>query len=89
MEDLIAIELQTKGRGQAFVAVFDGHGGKEAAQFADRELWPAIRSMEGFNTTDSEAVRKAIFQGFQNTHDKMWSVRCEFLAFGAFRLPFL
>lgn len=75
MEDLIAIELQTKGRGQAFVAVFDGHGGKEAAQFADKELWPAIRSMEGFNTTDSEAVRKAIFQGFQNTHDKMWSVR--------------
>ena len=78
MEDVIGIELQTKGRGQAFVAVFDGHGGKEAAHFADKELWPTIRSLEGFETTDSEAVKKAITRGFQETHNKMRSVRGEF-----------
>ena len=78
MEDVIGIELQTKGRGQAFVAVFDGHGGKEAAHFADKELWPTIRSLEGFETTDSETVKKAITRGFRETHKKMWSVRGEF-----------
>ena len=49
MEDVIGIEMQTKVRGQAFVAVFDRHGGKEAAHFADKELWPTIRSLEGFS----------------------------------------
>ena len=49
-----------------------------AAQFADKELWQTIRSFEGFETTDSEAVKKAIARGFREMHNKMWSVRGEF-----------
>ena len=78
MEDVVGLEMQKKGLGQLFMAVFDGHGGKEAAHFADKELWPTIRSLEGFETTDSEAVKKAITRGFRETHNKMWSVRGEF-----------
>ena len=34
MEDVLAIVLEFGERGQAFVAVFDGHGGEEAALYA-------------------------------------------------------
>ena len=33
-------------REQAFVSVFDGHGGEEAAEYARDELWEMIQSQK-------------------------------------------
>lgn len=75
MEDVLAIELESGERGQAFVAILDGHGGKEAAVYAKEHLWNNIKSVEGFDTSDSEKVKKAITEGFKKTHQDMWTVR--------------
>ena len=77
MEDVLAIELETGERGQAFVGILDGHGGKEAALYAKEHLWDNIKSFQGFHTSDSEQVKKAIAEGFKKTHQDMWTVRGE------------
>lgn len=75
MEDVLAIELESGERGQAFVAVLDGHGGKEAALYAKDHLWENIKATEGFDTSESEKVKAAIVEGFKKTHQDMWTVR--------------
>ena len=40
-------------RAQAFVGVFDGHGGKEAALYARERLWDLIHK---FRTTERQQV---------------------------------
>lgn len=77
MEDVLAIELESGERGQAFVAILDGHGGKEAALYAKDHLWDNIKSFEGFDTSESEKVKDAIVEGFKKTHQDMWTVRGE------------
>ena len=77
MEDVFAIELESGERGQAFVAIFDGHGGKEAALYAKYHLWENIKSFAGFDTAESVKVKEAIIEGFKKTHQDMWSVRGE------------
>ena len=42
MEDYIVLKSETETKGQAFFAVFDGHGGKEAAKYARDNLWASI-----------------------------------------------
>lgn len=52
MEDYLAVKLCPNEelckspdlREQAFVGVFDGHGGKEAAKFARERLWDIIQT---------------------------------------------
>lgn len=75
MEDVLAIVLEFGERGQAFVAVFDGHGGEEAALYAKDHLWDNIKATEGFDTSESEKVKAAIVEGFKKTHQDMWTVR--------------
>lgn len=77
MEDVLAIELETGERGQAFVGILDGHGGKEAALYAKERLWDNIKSFQGFHTSESERVKEAIVEGFKKTHSDMWTVRGE------------
>ena len=78
MEDIIGIGLQMKGRGQVFVAVFDGHGGKEAAHFAYDELWPAICSLDGFHRDDGEEEKKASAGIQQHTYQNEGRTRLDF-----------
>ena len=73
MEDYIFFKKDS----QAFMAVFDGHGGEEAAEYARDNLWNAIKQMDGFDTNDSMKVIKAIEDGFVHTHEAMWKVRGE------------
>ena len=75
MEDVLGIQLDSTDRGQAFVGVFDGHGGKEAAMYANKTLWNNIKSREGFNTTNGTLVKEAIIEGFKVTHKNMWGER--------------
>ncbi|XP_039612674.1 protein phosphatase, Mg2+/Mn2+ dependent, 1Da [Polypterus senegalus] len=62
----------TRQRSVAFFAVFDGHGGLEAAQFARDHLWMFIKKQRGFWSSDTEEVCAAIRKGFIACHHAMW-----------------
>ena len=57
---------------QAFFAIFDGHGGRDAAVFAQEHLWDIIKRQKGFYSNDKVRVTKAIKDGFMKTHRAMW-----------------
>lgn len=38
-------------RTQSFLAVFDGHGGEEVADYACTNLWTNIKSSKGFDSS--------------------------------------
>lgn len=59
-------------RSVAFFAVFDGHGGREAALFARDHLWEFIKKQRGFWSKDYEEVCAAIRKGFVACHHAMW-----------------
>ena len=59
-------------RSVAFFAVFDGHGGREAAQFARDNLWEFIKKQRGFWSKCEEEVCSAIRKGFVACHHAMW-----------------
>ncbi|KAM3934167.1 protein phosphatase 1D [Leptodactylus fuscus] len=60
------------GQCVGFFAVFDGHGGREAAHFARDHLWGFIRKQKGFMSRDPEEVCAAIRKGFIACHHAMW-----------------
>ncbi|XP_075051416.1 protein phosphatase 1D [Mixophyes fleayi] len=60
------------GQSVGFFAVFDGHGGREAAHFARDHLWGFIRKQKGFMSRDPEEVCTAIRKGFVACHHAMW-----------------
>ncbi|KAK7882236.1 hypothetical protein WMY93_028410 [Mugilogobius chulae] len=59
-------------RSVAFFAVFDGHGGAEAAQFARDHLWDFIKKQRGFWSSCDQEVCAAIRKGFVACHHAMW-----------------
>ncbi|XP_017277485.1 protein phosphatase, Mg2+/Mn2+ dependent, 1Da isoform X2 [Kryptolebias marmoratus] len=59
-------------RSVAFFAVFDGHGGREAAQFARDYLWDFIKKQRGFWSSCDREVCSAIHKGFVACHHAMW-----------------
>ncbi|KAB0357117.1 hypothetical protein FD755_020640 [Muntiacus reevesi] len=56
----------------AFFAVCDGHGGREAAQFAREHLWGFIKKQRGFTSSEPAKVCAAIRKGFLACHLAMW-----------------
>ena len=69
MEDVMRVIFDAE---QAFFAVFDGHGGKEAAVFAKDFLCANIKKQKGFYSDDATLVMNAIKDGFLATHLDMW-----------------
>lgn len=59
-------------RSVAFFAVFDGHGGREAAMFARDHLWDFLKKQRGFWSKDYRKVCSAIRKGFIACHHAMW-----------------
>ncbi|KAK1785994.1 hypothetical protein P4O66_017746, partial [Electrophorus voltai] len=59
-------------RAVAFYAVFDGHGGPDAACYAREHLWDLIKKQRGFWSRDDEEVCTAIRKGFIACHHAMW-----------------
>ena len=49
---------------QVCVGLFDGHGGREAAEYAADHLWTNIQS-EGCDLHESDTAKKAPVQSFQ------------------------
>ena len=82
MEDVIHVKFKyddnSDGRSDnshleyAFIAVYDGHGGAEAAKFAKKHLHDEIVKIKGFWSNDDDQVLKAIKEGFLATHKMMW-----------------
>lgn len=78
MEDVTSVQFErAKGDKKiveyAAFAVFDGHGGKEAAHFARDNILGNIKSQKGFFSKDVECVKIAIRDGFIATHYQMWN----------------
>jgi len=56
----------------SYFGIFDGHGGKEAAQFAKENLYWKIIESDEFWCDDENKVLKAIHDGFVKCHIDMW-----------------
>ena len=56
----------------AFFAVFDGHGGREAAHFASEHLWDLLKRQRGFWSREHGEVCAALRKGFVACHHAMW-----------------
>lgn len=74
MEDIAQVERENDTVKGTFFAIFDGHGGKNAAKYAKKNLWKILRSSEDFASDDPEKVKEAIRQAFLTTHSNMWNV---------------
>ncbi len=86
MEDYVAVNLAPSEasfneigylREQAFIGVFDGHGGKKAAKWARERLWEVIQKQPKFKSPDLKCVRESVIEGFMALHKEMEPLRCE------------
>lgn len=78
MEDYM---LAVTDKEDCFMAIYDGHGGYEAAKYAHDNLWPTIKLEQGFYSHQSQVVCNAIKNGFVATHESMWNVRGVFICY--------
>jgi len=62
-----------------YFAVFDGHGGSDAAYFAQHNLLGEITKQTGFWSQDRRSVSNSITEGFISTTKAMWNVFGEWL----------
>ena len=60
MEDSLKCEVNLP-QGESLFAVFDGHGGKEVAEFCSREIVSILTSLESYRSKDYEAALRACF----------------------------
>ncbi|XP_029925128.1 protein phosphatase 1D-like [Myripristis murdjan] len=68
----VAEHIVDTRRSVAFFAVFDGHGGREAAHFARDHLWDLLKRQRGFWSKDHSEVCAALRKGFIACHHAMW-----------------
>ncbi|TRY81457.1 hypothetical protein DNTS_008164 [Danionella cerebrum] len=61
-------------RAAAMFAVFDGHGGPDAARYARDHLWDHIKKQRGFWSEDDDEVCAALRKGFVSCHHAMWKI---------------
>jgi serine/threonine protein phosphatase PrpC len=59
MEDEIFIAGQLKGKDTDYLAVFDGHGGKDAAIFASKHLHTSLAERLDSGAPPEESLREA------------------------------
>jgi hypothetical protein len=86
LEDAYAIALQRVNSADkaspislAYFGIFDGHGGKEAAEFARQHLCQHILEQDEFwshtehDEQDDQSILSAIRKGFLACHNDMWN----------------
>ncbi len=82
LEDTYAIALQRLNPSDkespislAYFGIFDGHGGKEAAEFARQHLCQHILEQDEFwsENSDDKQILSAIRKGFLSCHKDMWN----------------
>lgn len=55
-----------------FIGMFDGHGGVQAAEYAQQHLEANIAEQSGFSSEDDNNVLEAFKKGFDTTQRAMW-----------------
>ena len=78
-EDYTAVTIGPQHDSECFFAVFDGHGGHQAASLAGQNLWKTIQKQNDFYSNDPEKVGKAIKRAFVEIHTAMWKERGRFV----------
>lgn len=71
-DEKVTERLVNTRKSVAFFAVFDGHGGREAAHFAREHLWDLLKRQRGFWSRDHSEVCAALRKGFIACHHAMW-----------------
>ncbi|XP_029030353.1 protein phosphatase 1D-like [Betta splendens] len=71
-DEKVAEHVVDTRKSVAFFAVFDGHGGREAAHFAREHLWDLLKRQRGFWSKDHSEVCAALRKGFIACHHAMW-----------------
>lgn len=71
-DEKVAEHVVNTRKSVAFFAVFDGHGGREAAHFARENLWDLLKRQRGFWSKDHSEVCAALRKGFIACHHAMW-----------------
>ncbi|XP_055300802.1 uncharacterized protein LOC129567687 isoform X2 [Sitodiplosis mosellana] len=77
MEDFFSVAYQQgladeRDFEYAFIGIYDGHGGAEAATFAKEHLINLIVNQKAFWSDDDHDVLRAIREGYIATHYAMW-----------------
>lgn len=83
MEDYLAVKLSPNVelqkfphlRDQAYIGVFDGHGGKEAAKCARERLWDVIQSQPKYRLSDISSIKESLEEAFIELHNEMEPLR--------------
>ena len=60
MEDALKVEKRLR-QGEALFAVFDGHGGREVAQFCALEIVDTLQSLDSYASQDYEEALRECF----------------------------
>jgi len=75
MEDVFSVAYQQTpdetDLEYAFFGIFDGHGGKEAADYAKNHLMDNITKLQNFWSENDDLVLKSIREGFLQTQQEM------------------
>ena len=78
MEDRVQVKYLKPSKEHNFpvlyFAVFDGHGGADAADFAKSNLFNEITHQKSFWSEDINEVVASVKTGFISTHNKMLEV---------------
>ncbi|XP_065915253.1 protein phosphatase 1D-like [Dysidea avara] len=76
-EDFITVEIiREKNRERIdFLALFDGHAGVEAAEYARDNLCQTLKENEDIYSSDPVKVSRAMETAFMKIHEDMWSAR--------------
>ena len=85
MEDYLAVKLSPNEefsnvphlKEQAYIGVFDGHGGKEAAKCARERLWDVIQSQPKYKLADLTSVKESLEEAYVALHSEMEALRGE------------
>ncbi|XP_037936154.1 uncharacterized protein LOC119670108 [Teleopsis dalmanni] len=76
MEDYFSVAYQQSDNAKdleyAFIGIYDGHGGAEAAAFAKQHLMMEIINQKLFWSDSDQDVLRAIREGYVATHYAMW-----------------
>ena len=76
MEDFFSVAYQEseneKDLEYAFIGIYDGHGGAEAAKFARKHLINLIVNQKLFWSDNDDDILRAIREGYIATHYAMW-----------------
>ena len=85
MEDYLAVKLSPNEefvsyphlKEQAYIGVFDGHGGKEAAKCARERLWDVIQNQPKYKLSDVNSVKESLEEAYVALHEEMEPLRGE------------